>query len=303
MPSLRRTPFNQGGSYVPDAFDEIETGNRNAALQNAQFGYGAQQNDRMTQLALAKLGQENYQFGQGRADNMAMFREKLAADTHGQDLQAGLTREGWGHEDARYGQQFKYMTGRDTMLDKRYGEEQAFLHDPNNPTNMAAHTSAVAMQKLADEQERQRLRLEARDKITDTAGNEAPDMTGWTPDDIAAYKARIGAGAAPSSAGYGVGQQRKERDAGEIGIEEDALGGDLAKFSEKDNAVTGWDPTSEQGQALAARLAKLEEHLRVKLNLGQTAAHERANNLIRNRTKTSLNSGNVDALLKLRGLE
>lgn len=304
MPTLRKTPFNQGGTYVPDAFDQIETGNRNAALQNAQFNYGAQQNDKMTQLALAKLNQDSYQYGQSRADNTAMFREKLQADTHRDDLQAGLTREGWTHDDSRFGKQFDYMTGRDTRADAMHQKEWDFDHDKTrNPSLMAAFQANAVNERLAAEMERRRAREEEHDKVTDAAANFQPDQTGWTKDDVESFRARVGTGIAPSAASYGVGQDRKQRDASELDTEEQALGGDIASFSEKDNKAIGWDPTSEQGQGLAGRLAKLEEHLRVKLNLGQTAAHERANNLIRNRTKQGMNSGQVDELRKLRGLE
>ncbi len=304
MPSLRRTPFNQGGSYVPDAYDQIETGNRNAALQNSQFQYGAQQNDRMAQLALAKLNQENYQFGQGRADNMAMFREKLQADEHGQDLQAGLTREGWKNQSDMFGKQFDYMTGRDTRQDAQHQQEWDFEHDrTRNPALMAAFSANAANERIAAEMERQRKRQEDRDKIVDTAGATPPDMTGWSPQDIAHYKARLSLGVAPSAAGSQVGDEIQKRGQDEVEGQEESLGADLAHFSEKDNAWGfGKDATDEDRLGLAGRLAKLEESLRLKFDLSQGAAHDRANKLINRNTRHSLNSGQVDALRTLRGL-
>ncbi len=303
MPTLRRTPFNQGGSYVPDAYDQIETGNRNAALQNAQFQYGAQQNDRMAQLALAKLNQENYQFGQGRADNMAMFREKLAADTHGQDLQAGLTREGWTHDDSRFGKQFDYMTGRDKRADAQHQQEWDFEHDQTkNPQLMAAFQNLAVQKRLADEMQRQNDRGVARDKIMDEAGAAAPDMTGWSPQDITHYKARLGLGVAPSAAGSQVGDEILKRGQDEVEGQEQSLGSDLAHFSQRDNNWFGADAQESDVGALGGRLAKLEEALRLKFDLSQGAAHDRANKLINTNTRQSANSQKVDALRRLRGL-
>lgn len=304
MPTLRRTPFNLGGSYVADPFDQAEQSNRNAALQQAQLMDSRQANDRYAQIALAKLNADNYQFGQKRADDMAMYREKLAHDDMRDEREYGYKDKLLAADNDRFGKQFDYMSGRDARLDRQHHDEWEFEHDKEkNPALAAQFMTLAAQQRIADEMERQRKREEEKQKRSDEAGGSAPDMTGWTPEDIAEYKARLSVeGTSPAMAGLGVRDARRQRANDELTVEEQALGNDLRTFSEKDNKVFGFDPTDEDTQGLAARLAKLEEALRVKLNLGQAAAHERANNLIRTNTKQSANSGYVDQLRKLRQL-
>lgn len=94
MPTIRRTPFNPGGSLVEDPLDRIESDNRNAAMHAAEASNAASQNNAMAQLALARLKQSDYQFGQGQADRLSTFREGLAADNHANDLKYQLGNRG-----------------------------------------------------------------------------------------------------------------------------------------------------------------------------------------------------------------
>lgn len=298
MPTLRRTPFNQGGSYVSDPMDHIEEGNRAAGFQFM----GMRQNDMMAQLAMQKLNNENFQYRQNRSDNLGMFQEKLKHDDHVTDVNAGLQREGWTHDDARFGKQFDYMAGRDTRADAQHQQEWDFEHDKDrNPSLQAALQANVVNQKLAELMQRRSDRDERAEIRTDKAADAPVDTTGWSKEDLAANQARIASGQAPAAAGYATSQDRAKRGRDEVEGQETALGADLAHFSEKDNAWGfGTDASDEDRSGLAARLAKLEESLRMKFDLSQGAAHDRANQLINKNTRHSMNSGQVDALRRQR---
>lgn len=278
MPTLRRSAFNQGGSWVADPWDSLEAGNRSAEMQNQQQRMAYDQNNALTAAALARLKSEDYRFAQGRVDNRYMFDQDLQARNHS--------------EDRRY----QYMDKSDARADARDQTAWDRQTDPTkNPwlgpqlrTNeLQGNLAAAQLQDLMDARERTKNR---------------PPPTFSNPTEQTRYNADIDAGVTPSAAAAQLEEERRKKAEGDIGIEEDALGSDLGRFSEKDNSVIGWDPSDASGGSLAGRLAKLEEHLRIGLQMERGAAHERANNLLRKNTKTSWNSGRVDELRRVRQL-
>lgn len=211
MPSIRRTVNDLGGSMVEDPMDRIESDNRNANMQASQFNYGAQQNSALTALALARLKQSDYQFGQGRADQMAVFREGLAAQNHQADLNAGMHREDLAQGMSFHNDDVGYRATHDAREDARYADTM----DPEkNPGLKAQIMGNVALQRLLDRNEKTDARTDKNLARADAAADKgmpaggAPAFRDKFEEQV--YNAGIAAGKTPAEALLDITKSRRD---------------------------------------------------------------------------------------------
>lgn len=212
MPSLRYTPNNPQGSWVDDPQDRIESDNRNANMQASQFNYGTQQNSAMTALALARLKQSDYQFGQGRADQMAIFREGLAAQNHATDVNYNLAHEGMDLTKQFHGDDVAYRTTHDAREDARYADTM----DPEkNPGLKSQIIGNAALERLLARQEKGDARTDKNLARADAAADKGIPGAAGAPAfrdkfEEQTYNAAIGAGRTPAEAALEISKSRRD---------------------------------------------------------------------------------------------
>lgn len=279
MPTLRRTPFNQGGSYVSDPFDQAESENRNAALQAYQINDNRAQNDRMTQLALAKLNGDMYMFGQGRADNMSMFRESQASADRRMQAEFDFNTKRWGVEDAKDQRRDERDAARDAESTRRYDQLWKYNTDPNvNPAladrrridAIEADLGAYKLEKMKKDEERR-----------DAAG-AGPGVTPKFEDDAEreAHNVDIADGLSPAAAAQRLRERRDAKVKGAVDARVSNLKAKFRDYHRRDTtaapSILGGetDPDDTEAQVLESLANGLAQEMAEKqrIPLGQAQA-------------------------------
>lgn len=155
MPTFTRSSFNLGGSYQPDAMDQVEQWNANRGDQWSRYAMDSQKertaDDWRKEVALKQLGLQSEMYQGWRADTAAA--RQAEAD--------------------RWQKQFGYMQGKDTMENERWGKQFGLQE-------RAANLQLNEADRLAQERAAEAAALESVD----------PTQLGFTdPKAIAAWKA------------------------------------------------------------------------------------------------------------------
>ncbi len=301
MPQTIRTPFNQGGTIVADPYDQIEESNRNAAMRAAELTRAGQGDDLRSQIALQQLANQRYEFGQGRADNMAMHREDRAAAADATKSQFDFLREGRTADAADRAAQFDYMKGRDTSADTwRKQLWEAGGGDRENQANL--NKAATALQileaaKLKSDMERQ----------NKAEGFQAPlEGAPEAPDETQAEQLAISQGQTPAAARNIVLEKRKKVKGESADIAARGFESDVKNFDTRDNvgpfeALLGGAATDAERINIEQEAAELTQAY-IEAGDDPVMARNKANTIIKSNIHESTFMSQGRKLLKNLGI-
>lgn len=280
MPTFVKSANNPNGTWQADGMDQAEQANRQYGAQQGALGLQAQ-------LAMAQLKSEDARYGAG-----------LQAQGNALTAQVGLGHDQLGLQRDLAGQNFSFLNSQDQRADayrNKMFDYSTSIDPTKNPLGAAQAGMYGAQSKMAQFELDRQMKEEARKAQAQTAAVPA-DNSPVAPDIDAQYKSDL-ATLTPAEAVARRASSVHQRDTETAGALGDSLGTSAQKFSDKDNATFGWDPTDTERQNLESQFTQALAAYR-KIGLPPDAAVAKARSLLIGHIKQSANSGQVDKLLK-----